>query len=237
MKIKYKYLKYGALIGVPVTALLSARAAIKCKTELDEKKPETTKDKAKIVVKHSILPVAAGGCTLFCVFGMDSAVKSSVEELTYISKKFFKYREQVAKEVGEEKAAEIEAAIAKEDWGVSVNGEVLPRGDDHELVNFSFISTDGTLTYFKTTVDRVKEAMYHLNRNFQLRGWCLLSELWEFIGITTDEYSDTHGWSYQQMAEWGYVPWIDYSLYEDRDGVEMLYFTFGPTHIYTWEED
>ena len=235
MKIKYKYLKIGAVIGVPVTALLSARAALKCKAELDEKKPETTKDKAKIVAKHSVLPVAAGCCTLFCVFGLDNTVQITKEELAYISKKFFKYREQVTKEVGEEKAAEIEAAIAKEDWGASVGGSALPKSKDESLE--LFIDNEGDYGYFYATVDRVKEAMYHLNRNFQLRGWCLMSELYEFIGIPTTSYTDVHGWNYQQMAEWGVTPWIDYSLHENTDGSYNIYYEFDPTHIFTWEED
>ena len=232
---KAKHYTRLAVIGTPITAFLAARGALKCKERFEEYLPETTGEKAKIVAKSFAPAVIAGACTIACILKLDHICELSAIELKYLSETFTKYKKQVVKEVGEEKAKEIEAAIARENWGVSAEGYYLPKSADNK--NRLFLDTTGDYGYFYATADRVKDAMYHLNRNFQLRGWCLLSEFYEFIGIPKTDYSDTHGWEYSQMLEWGLTPWIDFDTITDPEhDFTTIVYMYEPTHIYTWED-
>ena len=87
--------------------------------------------------------------------------------------------------------------------------------------------------YFKSTIEAVKDAEYKINRNFALRGYCELNELYEMLGIEPTDYGHTIGWNqYMGETQYGYT-WIDFNhqLEETEDGLEyyVISYPFMPT--------
>ena len=87
--------------------------------------------------------------------------------------------------------------------------------------------------YFKSTIEAVKDAEYKINRNFALRGYCELNELYEMLGIEPTDYGHTIGWNqYMGETQYGYT-WIDFNhqLEETEDGLEyyVISYPFIPT--------
>lgn len=68
--------------------------------------------------------------------------------------------------------------------------------------------------FYYATTDRIKDAMYHLNRNFTIRGYALYSEFLEFLNIEPTEDSTRYGWSAYKMACEGWYPWIDFYIWQ-----------------------
>lgn len=87
-------------------------------------------------------------------------------------------------------------------------------------------------------------ALYEFNRNYQLRGYGPLFELYEFI--TNDEIvsddsdpAKQFGWSIDLGEEYGYI-WIDFCLepVDEEKRVYVLKYPFEPLmgYMYGWEE-
>lgn len=87
--------------------------------------------------------------------------------------------------------------------------------------------------WFLASIDHVKDAAYHTNRNFKLRGSSPFNEWLSFLNLPDDDPEfNTLGW-YEREGEiyYGYT-WIDF-LWEDkelRDGTKykLLVYPFGP---------
>ena len=56
--------------------------------------------------------------------------------------------------------------------------------------------------FFETTLEQVISAEYHLNRNFILRGYTTLNELYDFLGLEPTDYGDTVGWAVEDELYW-----------------------------------
>ena len=141
-------------------------------------------------------------------------------------KKFKKYREKIKEKLGEEEEHTIYAEVAKEDWEMRPR---LPEGDKSKYFYDTF-----TEKFFISPPDRVAQAIYHLNRNFQLRGYAYFSEFYEFLGLTPTDLHKTIGWSDSYyLEELGLTPWIDiYACEKEGDnGVKYteIYYDLEPT--------
>lgn len=56
--------------------------------------------------------------------------------------------------------------------------------------------------YFESTIEQVITAQYHINRNFVLRGYVTLNELYDFLGLEPTEYGNTVGWAVEDEMYW-----------------------------------
>ena len=87
--------------------------------------------------------------------------------------------------------------------------------------------------YFTSTMSSVLNAQYHVNRNFVLKGWSNLNELYDFLGLEKHSGGDIIGWSADEMFEGGLTPWIDFEnrLVKMDDGLECYIIStlFEPT--------
>ena len=73
--------------------------------------------------------------------------------------------------------------------------------------------------YFESTYEEVLQALYHLNRNFVLRGESPCNEYYEFLGI---ECSNMLGWN-----SWSGYCFIDFDISKvEKDG--KVYFRIDP---------
>ena len=67
--------------------------------------------------------------------------------------------------------------------------------------------------FFMSTPDLVQQAMYHLNRNICLKGYEVLSEWYDFLGIG-EVYTtvDNLGWSQEYLIEAQNSTWVDFAV-------------------------
>lgn len=89
--------------------------------------------------------------------------------------------------------------------------------------------------YFESTIEKVIQAEYHLNRNFMFAGVIPLNDFYEFLGLEKTELGDTVGWSSVN----GDIYWIDFNHHRLTldDGMEIyvIEMVFEPTP--EWMED
>lgn len=89
--------------------------------------------------------------------------------------------------------------------------------------------------YFETTIEKVIQAEYHLNRNFMFAGTIPLNDFYEFLGLEKTDFGDTVGWSSVN----GDIYWIDFNhsrvTLEDGMEVYVIDMVFEPTA--DWMED
>lgn len=90
--------------------------------------------------------------------------------------------------------------------------------------------------YFHATHEQVKDAEYHLNRNFVLRGYVTLNEFYEFLGLEELDEVKHLGWGESVGFEFYGYQWIDFKhvLTTMDDGLEcnIIYYPFEPTANY-----
>lgn len=211
MKINKTWVLTGmSIAGVFGTAWFSSKNTLKYQQYLEEDQPKTTEEKFKTFLKSYWQTMAIVGGTCLCIVANQ---KMNIKQMTMLmgaagllQQKYKKYREKVIEEIGQEREAEIQAEIAKEDWGAFGDGR-LPENDNPENVLFydTYIEK-----YFCASVDRVKDAMYHLNRNFALGGIVSVADFYSFIGVDLTEEEETLGWLQDDFWEGGLIPWIDF---------------------------
>lgn len=230
---KTTLLSGAACVGVVATAVLSGRSALKAEKVLAEKSPEGKMETVKTLAPVYILPVASGVATIAAIIAshkLDTKVIAALTAAAGIAEeKYRKFKGKVTDILGEEKVQGIEAEIAKEDWGMS---PALPtRGEGEAQLFYDSYSK----RYFYAAPARVTEAIYHLNRNLQMRGYVPLNEFYDFLGIEENaEVGDIVGWSDRFFIEVLEVtPWIDIWLKDTTNDngelVTVFGFDFDPT--------
>lgn len=232
-----------AAIGVVATAVTSAKAApkaVKLLEKAEEKKGEklTKLEKVKVAAPVYIPAAIIGTATITCVFGSDIINKrrqaALVSAYTVLDQSYKAYRDKVKDILGEETDTQIMSEIAKDKFEKVKDQFDLNDADKDDDVKLFFEEYSGR--YFEATMSDVLEAEYHFNRNFALRDYADLNELYSFLGLPETAYGATVGWGrFAGEAVYGYQ-WIDFCHVKDRmqDGTEFyrLEMPFGPTIDY-----
>ena len=90
--------------------------------------------------------------------------------------------------------------------------------------------------FFESTEEDVVLAEYHFNRNFVLRGYAELNELYEFLNLSPTESGAVLGWSIGAGEVFYGYQWIDFEHRKviREDGAEYYAITmpFIPTADY-----
>lgn len=230
-------------VGVVGTAVLAAKATPKALALVEEAKVEkgeelTTWETVKAAGPAYAPAVAVGVGTLMCVFGANVLNKHQQAAVTsayaLINESYNQYRGKLKELYGEEAHNKIVDAIAVE------KAEEV-RVYNNSIATLCDLSVeDGTsesrLFYddfanrcFESTIERVMNAEYHINRNLVLRGYVTLNEFYEFLGLAPTEYGNTVGWSIDDD-----MYWIDFNhrkslLDDDTLEVYIIETPFGPT--------
>lgn len=230
-------------VGVIGTAVLAATATPKALVLVEEAKEEKGEELTKWEVVKAAAPVyipavAAGAGTLMCVFGANMLNKRHQAAVTsayaLINEAHNQYKNKLKELYGEEAHNNIVNALAVEKaeevrvYGQSVatlcdlsveDGTSEPRLFYDEYAN----------RCFESTIERVMNAEYHINRNLVLRGYVTLNEFYEFLGLEPTEYGSTVGWGIDDETYW-----IDFNhgkALVDNDTLEVITIEtpFGPT--------
>ena len=147
-----------------------------------------------------------------------------------VGSSYEKYKKTVKDVCGEEKAKEVDVAMA-EDIYINQYGGVFGFQDDlqdigHSVADECIFFDPISELYFHKTPEDVRLAEYHLNRNLALRGDVSLWEFYQFLGIEnyvcdsrkhTRDTLQSLGWDCGFLLEEYETSWIDF----DHELVEM----------------
>lgn len=191
-----------AIVGTVLTAVLANSAGKKI-SKIDS---PTKKD----LVRTYAPTVLTGGATIACIIFSYRLSAKQIAALTSMgaagTKKFNAYRKEIRDRYGQDVDQDIMAQIATQDWQIT---PALPESDNKELELFYESYTE---TPFYASSERVQQAMYHLNRNFQLKGGVIfINEFYDFLGINA-KANPYAGWYAGDMMDGGLTPWIDFYI-------------------------
>lgn len=210
MKIRLKHreiiLAVVASVGVVATGIFSAKAVPKSiqlqeKTEKKKGSELTKAEKIKASIPAYILPVVFGTVTITCIMGNSILSERSQASLAsaygLLSTTYTKYRNKVREIYGEEAHQEIMHAIAVDKehtiWSPGLTRAINTDFEDEgEIRLFYDVFSD---RFFESTVEKVMQAEFHINRNYVLGGLYVdLNSWYEFLGLPPYKGGDGLYW-------------------------------------------
>lgn len=231
-------LSFVASAGVVVTAIAAAKVTPRAVALVyaDSRKKHDgdpyayTKKEAFIAAWKCYIPaVAFGASTIACIMGANALNRRQQAALTsayaLVQSSYKEYKDKLKELYGEEAHnAIMDSIISSLDFGEGMEPEVSRTFYD----SFS-------QRYFESTIEKVIQAEYHLNRNFMFAGVIPLNDFYEFLGLEKTELGDAVGWSSCN----GDIYWIDFNHHRLTldDGMEIyvIDMVFEPTA--EWMED
>lgn len=232
--------------GVVTTAVLAARNAPKAnellKKAAEEKEEKlTTLEKIRIAAPAYIPAIVSGATTIICLFSanvLDRKYQASLAgAYGLISSQYKRYSQKVRELCGEEVHKTVMDSIAvekAEEVTISApsffGSHSLEVNDvkEEKLLFYDPFSE----RYFESTLSRVIQAEYHLNRNLTLGSDVTLNDFYLFLGLDKIESGDDLGWSWYEDD----IPWIDFehttSQLDDGTPYVMISIIFGPMALY-----
>lgn len=222
--------------GVVSTAVLTAKAATKASKILEqateEKGEKLTPLEAVNVAGPVYIPaVISGVAAITCIFGANIINKktqaSLISAYSLLDQSYKEYKKKVDELYGEGADAKVRNEIAKEKY----TGKEHKPASDGAVLFFDQYSN----RYFWSTMQDVKDAEYHFNRNFALRSYAELNEFYEFLGLEPTAFGAEVGWSMEAGEQWYGYTWVDFyhEYHESENPDEPSYYTiempFGPT--------
>lgn len=244
-----------ASVGVVVTAVVAVKATPKAvvKIHADSRKNHdgdpyayTKKEAVASAWKCYIPAVAIGASTIACIMGANALNRRQQAALTsayaLVQNSYKEYKDKLKELYGEETHNAIVDSIMSEkckDVSISTMGFLsnssldFGEGMEPEIVRTFYDSF--SQRYFETTIEKVIQAEYHLNRNFMFAGTIPLNDFYEFLGLEKTELGDAVGWSSVN----GDIYWIDFNhrrvTLEDGMEIYIIDMVFEPTA--DWMED
>lgn len=244
-----------ASVGVVVTAVVAVKATPKAvvKIHADSRKNHDgdpyayTKKEAVASAWKCYIPAAAiGASTIACIMGANALNRRQQAALTsayaLVQNSYKEYKDKLKELYGEETHNAIVDSIMSEkckDISISATGGWFNssldfgEGMEPEIVRTFYDSF--SQRYFETTIEKVIQAEYHLNRNFMFAGTIPLNDFYEFLGLEKTELGDAVGWSSVN----GDIYWIDFNhrrvTLEDGMEIYIIDMVFEPTA--DWMED
>lgn len=241
-----------ASIGVVITAVAAVKATPKAIELIKEDSMEKhdgdtyayTKKEAITAAWKCYIPAAVFGiATIACIMGANTLNKRQQAALTsayaLVQNSYKEYKDKLKELYGEETHNAIIDAIVKEkckDVYISAPGgfynSTLDFGESVEPDITRTFYDSFSQRYFETTIAKVIEAEYHLNRNYMLVGDVTLNDFYELLGLEKTDIGDTVGWS----SCTGDILWLDFNhrLTTLDDGMEIFIIdmVFDPTTDY-----
>ncbi len=219
------------------TSVMTAKATTKANKLLEEAKIEkgeelTKREVVQVAAPAYIPPIIMGATTIACIFGanvLNQRNQASLISAYGVLDQYYKdYRNKVNELHGEDTDDEVLNEIAKDRYD---EGQYIKEFEDKQLFYDEFSGR-----YFESTIEEVKDAEYHFNRNFALIGYADLNEFYTFLGIEEVEYGFYMGWSqYVGEAYYGYK-WVDFTRHmidmEDGNKCCVIRMPFEPHYDY-----
>lgn len=209
-------------VGVVATAVLAVKATPKALelVKADSRKNHdgdphaaTKMEAVKSCWKCYIPATITGTATIACIFGANVLNKRQQASLAsayaLVSRQYGDYKRKVKEIAGEETHKKIMESLAAEKvdknhvvtaQNIFGNSSLEFEGADEEerLFYDSFSER-----YFTSTISKVLQAEYHLNRNFSLNGGEIpLNHFYDLLGIDEIPEGSTIGWFANDEMTW-----------------------------------
>lgn len=207
--------------GVIATTVMAVQATPKALTLIKEEEAikggDLTKlEKVKVAGPTYIPAAITGVATIACIFGANVLNKryqaSLISAYALLDTSFKDYKRKLKELYGQETHNNIiDSLTIEKAENVNVTGAYFSMDCD-----LSIEDNDGSEKlfydefsnrYFEATIEQVISAEYHLNRNYTLRGYSVLNELYEFLGLETTDNGSVLGWMPTDEGEY----WIDFN--------------------------
>lgn len=209
-------------------------------TELVDKMLQTSKaiERKKLWRIYFPSVVTAVGTIACIILGYRYQAKLLAATSSYAaleSSKLRKYRTKVREICPEGTDEKIIAELAKDDL------KMYPALPEDEAEGTKLFYDYYTQRFFRATPSRVREAAYHLNRNFTL-GWTASpNDLYDMIGIEKIPFCSNVHWYADWMMDMGFEgPWINVLFQDDVvDGKDctVMFFEYDPITEEEYEEE
>ena len=225
--------------GVIGTGVASAKAGAKM-ASIQFVVPDLPKEDIRKEQIKSYLPaVVVGAFTIgsiiaSCILNKKQQAALLAGQLA-LAQSYGEYRRAVAERYGEEEAVRIDEQIAVEQCKhVTMTGYTAVGNCSLDIPDpqkpMLFQEQAGGII-FESTLSKVIEAEYHLNRNFVLGGEAAVSEFYDFLGLHYDEEDKDIGWIIDDE-----IYWIDFNhrmgkLSNGETGC-IIEFPFAPVKDY-----
>lgn len=232
-------------VGVVLTTITAIKATPKALESLEEAKKEkneelTTIEKIKIAGPKYVPTILIGTGTIACIFGaniMNTRHQAAlVSAYTLVDSSFKEYKQKLKELYGEETHNNVIDAIAVEkvdrDWSISgaYFGQSCDLANEEACGEPVLFYEEISGRYFESTIEQVLNSMYHLNRNYILRGYAYLNELYDFLGLEQNDYGSVMGWAPNDDGEY----WIEFNtrrtVLDDGLEVYILELPFEPVY-------
>ena len=226
-------LSIGAAVGVVVSNILTNKASIKATLKVDEVEKKkhrelTFIEEVKVVAPIYAPSIVVGAATIGCIFGSNFLNKKQLAALagamSLLQANFKRYREEVVRDVGEEKEEEIWKA-AKEPTTKTISEQESKFVDTTGLTFFIDSLTDEGFYTDKSTVE---SAILKLNRKLALspNQTVTLNAFRHDLELHPTNFGNIVGWSKIDMDENDKVnEWVDIQLvpFENNNGYYIRY--------------
>lgn len=195
-------------VGVIATSVMAVKATPKAMERIEEAKKEKgeelTKTEVVLAAGPAYIPaVLIGAGTLACIFGANILSKRQQAELisayVLLDKSYKEYRNKVEELYGKTGVERIEDEIAKDHY------EPVNVADDKQLFYDVF-----SKRYFESTLIKLAQAEYDINRDIHMQGWAELNDFYEHLDLDNIPGGDCLGWSEGGNLARYWQGWIDF---------------------------
>jgi len=228
---KATILTVAGAVGMAVSVGLAIRNTAKYKDIIHSKsnKQIDNIERLKVAVPLYLPVVLLTGSSIACIVSATILNTKHQRSMTaayiLLENGFKQYKEKVVELYGSDATQKVETEIT--------NDKFEEEKPQLKISENDLFYDEYRGEFFESTLDNVREAMYHVNRNFILRGYTTLNEVYDFLNLPHTDQGDVLGWS----ADYGWCyygySWIDYycDRRESRDGTEYyaVVFPFPPT--------
>lgn len=185
-----------------------------------------------------------GVSTIVCIVGANVLNKRQQASLSsayaLINNSYNEYKEKLKEIYGEEAHQNIMDSIAKEHCnnvylsGQDICGWNSLDFDEHDPDDNRLFYDVYSRRYFESSVSRVLQAEYHLNRNFVISGHLPVNDFYEMLGLSAINGGDKVGWNCEDG-----LYWIDFNHRKTvlDDGLEVYIIEMVWTPDIDWCDD
>lgn len=208
-------------VGVVATAVLAVRATPKAmeliqagsrKNHEGDPYAATKAEMVKSCWKCYVPAAVTGAATIVCIFGANvlnhRQQASLASAYALLNRSYNDYKRKLKELYGKEAHDNIMKALAVEkskdvyihNCGFLCDSPLdFEDAEEEERLFYDPFSK----RYFQSTIGRVLQAEYHLNRNFALMGGCIgVNDFYEFLGIDTVKELEDYGWWVSDDLYW-----------------------------------
>lgn len=234
-------------VGLVATAVLTAQATPKALTRVENAREEKGEDLTKVetviaAAPAYIPPILTGVATLACMFGANTLNKrqqaSMASAYALLDTSYKEYKKKVEELYGEGANDKVKEEIAKDKYAES---ELVPEPG----MQLFFDDFSGRI--FESTIAKVQEAEYNLNRDLSMQGYATLNDFYNYLGLERIEGGDQLGWSSGMNFDYYWQEWIDFGHHKGKvdfahnkapmgDDLECIIITMFSEPTLGWEE-